>query len=35
MFQFRFALLVVLIALAGLLALLGGTSMMHGIEMTP
>lgn len=35
MFQFRFALLVVLIPLAGLLALLGGTSVMHGIVMTP
>jgi hypothetical protein len=35
MFQFRFLLLVALIPLAGLLALLGSNSVMHGVVMTP
>ncbi|MDP2344685.1 MAG: MXAN_5187 C-terminal domain-containing protein [Deltaproteobacteria bacterium] len=35
MFQFRFVLLVALIPLAGVLALLGTTGIMHGVVMTP
>lgn len=35
MFQFRFLLLIVLIPLAGILGLLGGTSAVHGVVMAP